>query len=469
MVALGYGPEESATWANDVSWFGGTVVGGASGSATLAVYWDWRTRSWSGPTSVPATGAAAAEALGIGAEGTIVGWADLNGERRAWSYDRPVGVLPGRFDWFAQVPGAVTSEACDMTKPQATYADKIAVGTSGNMPARWVNHAGQTINVSSGATGGRFTAITADQSTMIGWATFEVGPNEVDQAMRCLAGLEGMSVQMLGEGGSSRALDVTADGETIVGVIDWGTGPTAFIWDPMNALRSLSQVLEYEQGLDLAGWTLQRATGISGDGMIIVGTGINPLGRTEAWRVRLESRATRDVHNPDGQPLALNETLALPVSQRNVEVASTVTSSGLLSVAQVRPESGCDPEEACCVPDAALEAWRDEMVAGMYPQMWAVELTADHGPVTLTFHYDPAGLVDVEEELICLYHWRPEQLQWVSEEGIIDINHATFTTTVTDLSVFSLGVVPEPTTVALLALGMLRIGLRRRPGRKAKA
>lgn len=36
-------------------------------------------------------------------------------------------------------------------------------------------------------------------------------------------------------------------------------------------------------GLDLANWTLYNATGISADGLTIVGYGANPDGYGEAW------------------------------------------------------------------------------------------------------------------------------------------------------------------------------------------
>ena len=36
-------------------------------------------------------------------------------------------------------------------------------------------------------------------------------------------------------------------------------------------------------GLDLTGWQLNNATGISADGLTIVGYGPNPNGDTEAW------------------------------------------------------------------------------------------------------------------------------------------------------------------------------------------
>jgi hypothetical protein len=39
--------------------------------------------------------------------------------------------------------------------------------------------------------------------------------------------------------------------------------------------------------LDLSGWILTSATGISADGLTIVGVGVNPAGQNEGWRAVL--------------------------------------------------------------------------------------------------------------------------------------------------------------------------------------
>jgi hypothetical protein len=48
-------------------------------------------------------------------------------------------------------------------------------------------------------------------------------------------------------------------------------------------MRSLKGILTNIYGLDLTGWTLTGASGISDDGKTIVGRGINPDGNEEAW------------------------------------------------------------------------------------------------------------------------------------------------------------------------------------------
>jgi probable HAF family extracellular repeat protein len=75
---------------------------------------------------------------------------------------------------------------------------------------------------------------------------------------------------------------VSGDGSIIVG--------GRHIWDSVNGTRFLSEVLVHDYGLanDLAGWTALDASGISADGRVIVGTGINADGLREGWIARLD-------------------------------------------------------------------------------------------------------------------------------------------------------------------------------------
>ena len=90
-------------------------------------------------------------------------------------------------------------------------------------------------------------------------------------------------------GGSfySTASSVSGDGSVVVGYGSSASGGEAFIWDEMNGMRSLEDVLTNAYSLNLTGWLLYDATTISADGHTIVGYGTNPLGQTEAWAATL--------------------------------------------------------------------------------------------------------------------------------------------------------------------------------------
>jgi len=91
----------------------------------------------------------------------------------------------------------------------------------------------------------------------------------------------------------SEASDVSANGAVVVGFSVSDLGDEAFIWDSTNGMRNLRAVLENDFGLDLAGWILKYAR-ISDNGKVIVGTGINPSGSQEAWKVVLACQSNAD-------------------------------------------------------------------------------------------------------------------------------------------------------------------------------
>jgi probable HAF family extracellular repeat protein len=106
-----------------------------------------------------------------------------------------------------------------------------------------------------------------------------------------------------------QALAVSPDGSRIVGSTRNLDGKdVAFLWDAANGMRSLGQVLEEEYGLDLDGWQLQEATGISGVNAFgeftVVGVGTNPAGNPEGFVAILSPTACNDGADNDGDLLA---------------------------------------------------------------------------------------------------------------------------------------------------------------------
>jgi uncharacterized membrane protein len=80
---------------------------------------------------------------------------------------------------------------------------------------------------------------------------------------------------------------VSGDGKTVVGM--YGTESfeiRAYLWTEADGARDLHDFVQVQLGVDLKGWTLRAATGISRDGLTIVGTGFAPGSSVPSgWRL----------------------------------------------------------------------------------------------------------------------------------------------------------------------------------------
>lgn len=125
------------------------------------------------------------------------------------------------------------------------------------------------------------TAVSADGRVVVGFS----GPNAG------IRWVEGVGVSLIGDlpGGNyySEPTAMTPDGGIIVGRSKNAFGDRAFIWDETNGIRDIADFLLAEHGLNVGGWTLYSATGISADGRTIAGLGRNPTGGWEAWVARI--------------------------------------------------------------------------------------------------------------------------------------------------------------------------------------
>lgn len=129
--------------------------------------------------------------------------------------------------------------------------------------------------------------ITADGDTIVGWGTTSFGQEP-------FIWTEAGGLQRLGPlptvfWNGAQANAISANGEIIVGEGISGAGG-AFIWTPENGYQVLMDVLIDDFELDLQNWQyLISATDVSGDGTTIVGYGVNPSGRFEAFVARIPS------------------------------------------------------------------------------------------------------------------------------------------------------------------------------------
>ncbi len=129
------------------------------------------------------------------------------------------------------------------------------------------------------------TNVSADGTVIVG--TCGSAASNQAEACRWVGGLP-FSLGNLPGGINSGAADAcNHDGSLIVGYSDVAGAWHAFIWDATNGMRDLKSVLTNDHGLNLSGWTLTEATGITPDGSVIVGYGTNPNGDTEGFVARI--------------------------------------------------------------------------------------------------------------------------------------------------------------------------------------
>jgi probable HAF family extracellular repeat protein len=181
--------------------------------------------------------------------------------------------------------GLITGHLSSSSASASSADGSVVVGygnsASGAEAFRWTSGGGMVGlgNLPGGFVNSHAYGVSANGSVIVGESrvssTWEAFRWTQAGGMVSLGDLPGGNVR-------SRAYGVSADGSVVVGIGDSAAGYEAFVWDSANGMRTIHQVLT-NAGIDLTGWTLTRANGVSADGRAVVGYGTNPLGRKEAF------------------------------------------------------------------------------------------------------------------------------------------------------------------------------------------
>jgi len=271
------------------------------GSAAAGVDSDnHRAYRWTSSTGVVYLGdlpggASSSQAAGINADGSVV----VGGSYSASGFEAFRWTQAGGMVGLGDLPGgAFSSEAVAVSASGEVIAGNGSAN-SGGQAFRWTAADGLVgLGLMAGGSFTNARSISADGAAIVGWGDdVNAGGN---QAFRWTEaeGFVGLG-DLAGGTVHSVAMDVSADGSAVVGLATAAQGSTAFVWDAARGMRSLLDVLTQDYGLDLAGWRLTFASGVSDDGLVIVGAGINPNGDAEAWIASL--RATPE---PTPEPAA---------------------------------------------------------------------------------------------------------------------------------------------------------------------
>jgi len=267
------GPFSSIAY--DASGDGSVVVGQGSNPFFQSVAYVW-TSSTGAVDIGTLPGASSGQANAVSVDGTKVAGQTSGGVTEAFIWDSTNGMIG-----LGDLAGGLTSSAgLGLSSDGSTVVGR-SNSTSGIEAFRWDSTNGMQGlgDLAGGGFGSFASGVSADGSIIVGRGT-------------SAAGLEAMiwdstnGMQGLGDlpGGSffSEASDVSGNGGTVVGRSNSAAGQRAFIWNATDGMQDLSIVLA-SLGIDLTGWTLTDATGISDDGLTIVGVGTNASGLTEGW------------------------------------------------------------------------------------------------------------------------------------------------------------------------------------------
>jgi len=217
-------------------------------------------------------------ARGVSADGLVVVGSAENPARaeEAFRWTRARGL-----EGLGALPGASSSVA------EGVSGDgSVVVGLSSNRAFRWTAETGiQLIPPQPNASFTRAArAVSPDGLSIVGYSDLFTIPGGREAFLTTPGGTIGLG--WLPYGGTapfSEALGVSGDGRVVVGY----SSNIAFIWDAQRGMRRLSDALLADHGLNVAGWSLGRATSISADGMVIAGNGLDPQGRQTGWVVVL--------------------------------------------------------------------------------------------------------------------------------------------------------------------------------------
>jgi probable HAF family extracellular repeat protein len=247
----------------DVSHDGGVAVGVHSFGGTSGRVWTEGGITSVGELPHAIGNGNVATAFGVSGDGSVVVGHSPSGETgvEAFMWTSTDGIVGlGRANYVS-------------TAWAASEDGSVIVGVSGSQAFRWTEADGiQGLGALAGPSFAR--DVSADGSVIVGTSS---------QAFRWteLSGLVGLGT--LPGRAASAAEAVSSDGSVVAGYSYTGSGPrTPFIWHAAEGMRDLEVVLS-AVGLDLTGWGLGEARGLSADGRTIVGVGTNPDGNTEAW------------------------------------------------------------------------------------------------------------------------------------------------------------------------------------------
>jgi probable HAF family extracellular repeat protein len=309
MVSLGDFPGGLAEDASAYSVSANGLVVTGSGSDTTQPYVGFRWTQATGLVSIgdiDANPGTSSYANDVSDDGTVIavqaafggnGAGGFVGQAARWT-------LGSGYTLLGFLPGGDYSSAAAVSADGSVIVGGGSVPGGGTNAFRWTQATG-LVSLGDLPDGTDFSYaqdVSSDGRVVVGSAT-------TAQGYLAMRWTQATGMVSLGDipGGphESFATGVSDDGNVIVGIAnstyDVDANGDAFIWTPQRGMRLLKDAVMVDYcAAQLEGWHLVSAWGISGDGRVIVGEGINPQGNWEAYVIRLGAGACPADFNHDG-------------------------------------------------------------------------------------------------------------------------------------------------------------------------
>jgi uncharacterized membrane protein len=272
-------PGANISTAAAVSADGSVVVGSSHDGGHSAFRWTGLGGVQQLPGASPGT---LSGASAVSADGTMIaGFSEFQAEPRAVRWTpvgiEQIGLLPGHERSFGDTisaDGRTVAGNSMLVSPSSVTSHAFVWTEQGGMSALPLLH---------GASQSIATAMSADGSTVAGYSNPGDRPHSIPFVWTSSTGTlpvpMGIHTDVLVDA-------LSADGSVMVGGgVDASHNGHALLWTAAGGLQDLQSLLE-SAGLNLAGWSLQRATGVSADGTVIVGVGMYD-GERRSWIVSI--------------------------------------------------------------------------------------------------------------------------------------------------------------------------------------
>jgi autotransporter-associated beta strand protein/probable HAF family extracellular repeat protein len=336
MVGLGTGPGANSSSASGVSDDGSVIAGSMSAGNIQAMRWTAATGfvglGFLGSGTVSGVG-------GISADGSVISGTStttISGGDEAFRWTAATGMVGLGF-----LPGRSASGAAGMSTDGSVIVGSSSLFAAGDPHGqeafRWTQTSGMTgLGRLPGDDISSALRVTGDGSTVVG-TSLHISPSFLlisGQAYRWAQATGMIGLGFLPGDNFSSAFGVSRDGAVVVGnsvLIAGGHDAhpeRGFLWDQVFGMQDLRQVLVTQYGLNVAGWELTVPTAVSADGRTIVGFGIDPNGRTQAFTVS-GLLVNRLVNGPYTVAAGLNDKIGMLGGSGVVQIGA----GGSLSIA----------------------------------------------------------------------------------------------------------------------------------------